>query len=772
MTDPTAALAAVLGFLHPGHTKTAHRVAITAAELLPDDLQGVLDYVRRHPAAVRTRPDDAPPGLHRLLDQIAALPPEEITPPQCAGCGKQRRLRYRAPSGGRWCLSCYNASRRTPCRRCGTLAVPAAREDDGVLCAPCRRADPDRRPPCSRCHRPQIVAYRIDGQPLCQNCGPKKRYTCSSCGRRDQLASSITDTGPLCPRCYHLSRPRTCHQCGRSTPYARRDPARPGQWICYRCYIPPSVECTVCGEVKPCARGVATGRPICSSCQSKQRPHRQARPATKKRCTVCGLTRPVRITMPLGPVCDPCCHQLRENPIHCAACGHQRPQAGLDAYGHPICGPCSGEHRNWYCRSCGTIDLLVTATDCLGCRNAARLDHALQCTHPHLRAQTDSIRALLLKAYPPRRTAFLLESRHSWFTLLTSLIDEDEPLTHASLDRRPQGMRIRHLRRLLTSIEILPPRDDAVEDLDLWIDDLLAEQPPHITVVLQPYATWHVTHRLRRARGNSPSAAKYARTRIRCAADFLTWLHTRSTDLTNATQHDVDYWTDHGTTTRRRLRDFLTWTNKRGLTTDLHVPWLGTQGLPGHVLDEHTRWQLLHRCLTDPALDLRVRVAGALVLLFGQNPTRIAALSAENITADGSDTYLTLRDHPVLLPPALATLVRDLAGQRPPADEPRPTDTPTWLFPGRNAAHIYPGRLARLLNRDLGLDARAARGSALLALAADLPASVLADLLGLSIDTALRWQALAARDQGIYLAARLDDDNADVGGDTYPHPTR
>ena len=74
--------------------------------------------------------------------------------------------------------------------------------------------------------------------------------------------------------------------------------------------------------------------------------------------------------------------------------------------------------------------------------------------------------------------------------------------------------------------------------------------------------------------------------------------------------------------------------------------------------------------------------------------------------------------------------------------------------------HLDPGRLAWHLGRDLGLDARAARaarGGALLALAADQPASVLADLLGLSIAAALRWTALAARDQGVYLAARLED---------------
>lgn len=753
MTDPTVALVAVLAFLKPDLDKSMFQDAITAAKLLPGDIQGVLSYVRRNPAAVRTRPASAPAGLHALLTELDALPLVANTPPRCVGCGKQRTLRYRAPGGQRWCVSCYNASRRTPCRRCGILSVPVVREKDGVLCSRCRLSDPDRRPPCARCHRLRPVAYRIDGQPVCQSCGPKKLRTCSVCGRPDQPVHAITDAGPLCPRCYHRSRHHTCHQCQRSTPYARRDPARPEQWICDRCYTPPIAECTVCGQAKPCDRGVATGKPICSSCRSRQRPHRPATPTPKKPCTQCGRTRPVRVTLPLGAVCHSCCHRLRESPIDCAWCGHQRPQAATDDQARPICGPCSGDRRNWPCRSCGVVDLLVTTADCVRCLNTARIDEALGCSHPQLHTQVESVRDLLLRTYPPRRTEILLESPDSWFTLLAHLVSRDEPLTHASLDARPQSMRIHYLRRLLIAREVLPPRND-VDGLDLWVQALLADQPPHIATVLQPYAIWHVTHRLRRTPGNSPSAAKYARTRIRCATDFLHWLSTHGTDLAEATQHDVDLWIDQGATTRRRLRDFLTWTNKRGLTAALEVPWLGTDSLPGHILDENTRWELLRRCLTETALDLRLRVAGALVLLFGQHLTRIAALHVDDVSTIGADTYLTLQDHPVLLPPALAALVGDLADRPAPADDPRRTATPRWLFPGSNGAHLDPGGLARLLGRDLGLDARTARGGALLALAADLPASVLADLLGLSVAAALRWGALAARDDATYLAAR------------------
>jgi hypothetical protein len=76
------------------------------------------------------------------------------------------------------------------------------------------------------------------------------------------------------------------------------------------------------------------------------------------------------------------------------------------------------------------------------------------------------------------------------------------------------------------------------------------------------------------------------------------------------------------------------------------------------------------------------------------------------------------------------------------------------LPPGQ---HAEAGRLGDLLTRDLGLYIRPARASALCALAEDLPAPVLADLLDMHITTALRWTTLVKRDWSSYISARADD---------------
>src|SRR5205814_9133578 len=82
-----------------------------------------------------------------------------------------------------------------------------------------------------------------------------------------------------------------------------------------------------------------------------------------------------------------------------------------------------------------------------------------------------------------------------------------------------------------------------------------------------------------------------------------------------------------------------------------------------------------------------------------------------------------------------------------------PEATP-WLFPGKlRVAPIHPAHMCKLLAQH-GVDAGEGRHAALVDLAADLPAPVLAALPGIDITTALAWNARAQRDWSIYLAAR------------------
>jgi len=71
-----------------------------------------------------------------------------------------------------------------------------------------------------------------------------------------------------------------------------------------------------------------------------------------------------------------------------------------------------------------------------------------------------------------------------------------------------------------------------------------------------------------------------------------------------------------------------------------------------------------------------------------------------------------------------------------------------------------------------GIDAHAGRNAARLALAAELPASVLADLTGISVSTAERWSQWAKRDWATYVGQRTADDRGGIGSRKLTNPTR
>jgi hypothetical protein len=138
--------------------------------------------------------------------------------------------------------------------------------------------------------------------------------------------------------------------------------------------------------------------------------------------------------------------------------------------------------------------------------------------------------------------------------------------------------------------------------------------------------------------------------------------------------------------------------------------------------------------------------------------TSAGCLSGDN------DTYLTTGQHPILLPPRLGALMRTLVTQ--PATRlmihHRPQG-PRWLFPGRFSGQpIDNHSLTNRLNRH-GISAPRARNGALAALAAGLPAAILADLLGMHIHTAVRWVTYARRDWTDYLAARAAERDRPTG---------
>jgi hypothetical protein len=186
-------------------------------------------------------------------------------------------------------------------------------------------------------------------------------------------------------------------------------------------------------------------------------------------------------------------------------------------------------------------------------------------------------------------------------------------------------------------------------------------------------------------------------------------------------------------------------------------------------IGEDDRWDHLRRLLTDEHLPLDARAGGALVLLYGLPVSRITKLRANDVSRRDNRTYLNLGTQPLLLPPAVAAL-RDRQARHATSvtvlHRGNPTG-PAWLFPGG-----FPGRPARdVLYRKLRATIphiRRSRSAALINLAADLPARILADLLDLNINTAVQWTQHASRDWSHYLQARTGTPASSRQGATVP----
>jgi hypothetical protein len=446
------------------------------------------------------------------------------------------------------------------------------------------------------------------------------------------------------------------------------------------------------------------------------------------------------------------------------------------ASGAAICGPCGGDGRNWVCRACGCFAALFSDGRCPTCVATERVHVLLSGPDGQVRAQLSPLADLLDIEADPRSVILWLYNA-TWAELLGQLATEHQEITHAILDALPQRKHAHYLRQVLVNIGALPQRDEDIDGTRLWLEELLGAQPTRVAQVVRPYATWSVLRRARnRAERAHPtrSVRKYARSRILLAVNFLGWLDRQGLSLATVSQADIDAWLDDGSVNHYRLRDFLLWARARRLVGDISIPWLA-RSEPEEILAPEIRWQMLRRCLHDVQIPTHLRVAGALILLYAQTPSRIVLLTQEDPATRGEHQYLTLGRHPVILPPKLAMLLEQQAAGPVRCRRPRvERDAPhrRWLFPGTYPGqHADANRVSALLACELGLYTRPARASALCALAEDLPAPVLADLLGIHVTTAIRWASLVKRDWLSYLNARADRVDAEAAGSTNTAPS-
>lgn len=569
-----------------------------------------------------------------------------------------------------------------------------------------------RRPACPRCRRVVTLSKLRDGLRICRNCCAKANAVdCSRCGAVREPAARDANGAPLCPNCL-ISDPmnlETCVRCRRRRRVNTRGAEGP---ICATCIPGTVAACSVCGRTGPCIVSKTTGRPWCRACA---------------RCWV-----------------------------ECAGCGQWATlRAGTRQA--PLCASCAVPDPTFWktCSTCGASGRLIAGT-CRRCDLRQQLGELFTGATGQIRPELQALHAALASTDRPATVSKWL-NRPAVTTVLAELATGQRPLTHDALDALPPSKLIEHLRSVLVATATLPARDEQLARIELWIAETVDRHTePEGKELLHRYASWHLLRRIRqRNRGTEATYGQLdtVRQRVRAAVGLLDWLRTRRLTLATCRQADLDAWLASNDVSRRaETGHFVRWAISQRINPTLQFPatrWTG----PALPLDHEQRWRQAQRLLHDHSLDLDDRVAGLLVLLYAQRPAAISRLTIHDIdTIDEATLTLRLGSVPLVLPEPLATLTQSLvAARRGHAATGRQRTSP-WLFPGGQPGRpVSADRLGERLRR-IGIRPGQARSTALFQLATELPAAVLARMLGVHIKVAVQWQHVSAGDWTNYAA--------------------
>jgi hypothetical protein len=348
-----------------------------------------------------------------------------ISPPVCAGCGKQLRTLQRR--GQDWyCGVC--GPEPEPCARCGLSRPVSVRDREGrPRCSGCRHddhldsmqillevvtaVDPGigaaavsaaaraaapgtgqlRRLAWALQEHPGLLTGAGAGAPVpsvlrligaLADAGAQRivRPACPHCGRVIALVKPREGVR-LCRNCVARSRAVTCSRCGAVREAATRDER--GRPLCPYCLIsdPANLEtCVSCGRRRVVSTRAPDG-PLCPAC----------RPAKTMICSICARLAPAEISKITG---EPWCNACQKRRARCAGCGSVRPVRG-GTTASPLCGTCiSPASLRHACPGCGERTQ-HRSRRCARCSLRQRLDELLRgdtgTIHPQLQALHDNL---------------------------------------------------------------------------------------------------------------------------------------------------------------------------------------------------------------------------------------------------------------------------------------------------------------------------------------------------------------------------------------------
>ncbi|CAM5320136.1 hypothetical protein SCHAM137S_01968 [Streptomyces chartreusis] len=659
----------------------------------------------------------------------------------CTDCGRLRPVAAR-PGGQPLCGSCQRRRSAAACVTCGLTRPIRSQTSDGLVCATCfaRAAPPGR---CSGCGRHGPI--KLKKRNLCSTCAGKQRppQPCRDCGHTRPVAARDAH-GPQCHACWRRQHRALCTRCGQDRPALGTLDGRPYCPYCWEKARSAAELCADCGRLPTALTSRQDGLRRCRRCH-------QAKPGP---CARCGTVTKAERHWPEGPICLTCVDTVRFTHATCASCQQHRPVFDRDSDGHPICPECSGIQLAYTCTVCGGMGRIHSRQCCPPCRAAQRLDEVFTAGTDHLKAELAPLYRHLAGYPSPYTLIAYLDGTGG--RLIHRLLTGDLACTHDSLDQLRQTTSVAHLRSLLTAVGLLPSRDEHLARAHHRAQILLnTMHESSDRLLLTRYLRWTVLpaayEHTDRTGSLCPHHARYLLEQLRTAHAFAHYLRTTGSTLADCTQPHVDAWLSSQRWRTSYLRQFLTWAAVHGeAPRHVAVSALATSE-DRSIMSDTDRLLLAHRLEHDDTIALPDRIAGCLVLQYGQHVTRITQLTVDDVLEHPKEPGilgLTLGSDPLWLRPRLSHLMARLITERHP-DRVLARSIPTpHLFPGS-----HPGRplsadhLARRL-KTLGIkNLRRARNGALLSMVGSVHWKLLADLLGISDSAAQRWHTAAGGDR-------------------------
>lgn len=432
-----------------------------------------------------------------------------------------------------------------------------------------------------------------------------------------------------------------------------------------------------------------------------------------------------------------------------------RPLAYLDN-ALVFCASCAGAVSIFACRQCGREDHPYGYRRCARCILRERLSALL--TDPATGTIHDRLRPVfeeMVRSDRPQAGIWWLRKKPGTGAgLLAQMARGQIEISHDTFRALPSDRAHDYLRSLLAAVGVLPPFEMRIERMPPFIDSVVADLPAEQAALIRRFAHWYVLPHMRTAAREdrlTQTMANAARRRIRVTIDFLAFLERHGATAATATQDLLERYQVRQRSNRNYLTAFVVWLRDSRINTGLHIPWV-PHPAPAVTVSEEQRWHAVDRLLHDATLRRYTRIGGLFMLLFAQPLTRIVAMRTDQVTLTERTVHVTFNDLPIEMPAVLDDLIREHLHHR--GKSLYASRRTGWLFPGGNPGRHLATENIRSQLVAIGIKPFEARKATLFQLAGDVPAPVLAELIGLTNANATNWAHLAARDWTGYIADR------------------